>query len=95
MKTRYSIPQNVAWMMKIAWKVRKRVLVICILTAAFEILYGLNSISRRRLQGKIKRIPVDRHISICYYINRINQLVNSTEARRKCLIEHNIRQQQN
>lgn len=40
-KPKYSIAQNVAWMVKIAWKTRKRVLLFCVLTAALEILYSL------------------------------------------------------
>ncbi|MCD7717505.1 MAG: ABC transporter ATP-binding protein/permease [Lachnospiraceae bacterium] len=40
-KPAYGILQNVAWMIRIAWRVRKRVLVICVLTAVFEILYNL------------------------------------------------------
>lgn len=40
-KPKYTIPQNVWWMVKIAWKTRKRVLLFCLLTAALEILYNL------------------------------------------------------
>lgn len=40
-KPTYNIAQNVAWMVSIAWKTRKRVLVFCILTAALEVLYNL------------------------------------------------------
>ncbi|MCD7766352.1 MAG: ABC transporter ATP-binding protein/permease [Lachnospiraceae bacterium] len=40
-KPHYGILRNVAWMIRIAWRVRKRVLVICVLTAVFEILYNL------------------------------------------------------
>ena len=40
-KPKYGIPQNVWWMVKIAWKMRKRVLLFCVLTATLEILYNL------------------------------------------------------
>jgi len=40
-KPKYNIAQNLGWMVKIAWKTRKRVLLFCFLTAAFEILYNL------------------------------------------------------
>lgn len=40
-KPKYSLAQNVAWMVKIAWKVRKRVLLFCILAALVEVLYHL------------------------------------------------------
>ena len=40
-KPKYTIPQNVWWMVKIAWKTRKRVLLFCLLTAALEIVYNL------------------------------------------------------
>ena len=40
-KPKYGILQNVGWMVKIAWKVRKRVLLLCVLTALAEVLYSL------------------------------------------------------
>lgn len=40
-KPTYNVVQNVAWMVGIAWKTRKRVLLFCILTALLEILYNL------------------------------------------------------
>ena len=40
-KPKYNIAQNVGWMVKIAWKTRKRVLLFCVLTATLEILYNL------------------------------------------------------
>lgn len=43
-KPKYNIIQNVIWMMQHAWKVRKRVLVFCVLTAALEVLYNLTQL---------------------------------------------------
>ncbi|MCC8106818.1 MAG: ABC transporter ATP-binding protein/permease [Clostridiales bacterium] len=43
-KPAHGILQNVAWMTRIAWRVRRRVLVICVLTAVFEILYNLTQL---------------------------------------------------
>lgn len=40
-KPKYNIAQNVAWMIGIAWKTRKRVLLFCLLTAALEVVYNL------------------------------------------------------
>ena len=40
-KPKYNIAQNVWWMVKIAWRTRKRVLLFCVLTAVLEILYDL------------------------------------------------------
>ena len=40
-KPKYNAAQNVGWMVKIAWKVRKRVLFICVAMAALEVLYNL------------------------------------------------------
>lgn len=40
-KPKYNILQNVGWMVKIAWKTRKRVLLFCLLTASLEIIYQL------------------------------------------------------
>ena len=39
-KPKYNAAQNVGWMVKIAWKVRKRVLFICVAMAALEVLYN-------------------------------------------------------
>ena len=38
-KPKYNAAQNVGWMVKTAWKVRKRVLFICVAMAALEVLY--------------------------------------------------------
>ena len=43
-KPKYNIFQNVSWMMQHAWKVRKRVLVFCVLAAALEVLYNLTQL---------------------------------------------------
>ena len=40
-KPKYNIVQNVTWMIKLAWKVRKRVLLFCVLAALVEVLYNL------------------------------------------------------
>ena len=40
-KPKYNAAQNVGWMVKIAWKVRRRVLFICIAMAALEVAYNL------------------------------------------------------
>ena len=40
-KPKYNIAQNVGWMIKIAWRAGKRVLLFCVLTAALEIMYNL------------------------------------------------------
>ena len=40
-KPKYNIAQNVGWMVKLAWKTRKRVLLYCLLLATMEILYNL------------------------------------------------------
>ena len=40
-KTRYGVAQNVAWMVRTAWKTKKRVIVFCVLMAGLEILYHL------------------------------------------------------
>ncbi len=40
-KPKYGTFQNVAWMIKIAWGSRKRVLLFCILTAVLEVLFNL------------------------------------------------------
>lgn len=40
-KPKYHVAQNVGWMVKIAWKTRKRVLLFCLLTATLEIVYNL------------------------------------------------------
>lgn len=43
-KPKYNIAQNVGWMVKIAWKTRKRVLFFCVAMAALEILYNLTQL---------------------------------------------------
>ena len=40
-KPKYSLAQNVVWMVRLAWKVRKRVLLFCVLAALVEVLYNL------------------------------------------------------
>ena len=40
-RPKYNVAQNVGWMVKIAWKTRKQVLLFCVLTAGLEILYNL------------------------------------------------------
>ncbi len=40
-RPKYGIVSNVGWMAKIAWRVRKRVLVFCFVTAGLEIAYNL------------------------------------------------------
>ena len=40
-KPKYNAAQNVGWMVKIAWKVRKRVLFICVAMAALEVANNL------------------------------------------------------
>lgn len=40
-KPKYHIFQNVGWMVKIAWKNGKRVLLFCVLTAILEVLFNL------------------------------------------------------
>jgi ATP-binding cassette subfamily B protein len=40
-KAKYSVIQNVGWMVKIAWKNGKRVLLFCVLTALLEVLLNL------------------------------------------------------
>ena len=43
-KPKYNAAQNVGWMVKTAWKVRKRVLFICVAMAALEVLYNLTQL---------------------------------------------------
>lgn len=43
-KPKYNIAQNVGWMVKIAWKTRKSVILFCVLTATLEILYNLTQL---------------------------------------------------
>ena len=43
-KPKYNIAQNVGWMVKIAWKTRKSVMLFCVLTATLEILYNLTQL---------------------------------------------------
>ena len=40
-KPKYNIAQNVGWMVKIAWKNRKRTLLFCVLIAILEVLNNL------------------------------------------------------
>lgn len=44
MKPKYNIAQNVGWMVKIAWKTRKRVLFFCVAMAVLEVLYNLTQL---------------------------------------------------
>lgn len=43
-RPKYNIAQNVGWMVKIAWKTRKSVMLFCVLTATIEILYNLTQL---------------------------------------------------
>lgn len=43
-KPKYNTVQNVVWMIKIAWKKRKRVLLFCVLTAALEVLLNVTQL---------------------------------------------------
>ena len=43
-KPKYNTVQNVVWMVKIAWKNRKRVLLFCALTAILEVLLNLTQL---------------------------------------------------
>ena len=43
-KPKYNMLQNIWWMAKIAWKVRVRVLICVVLTAALEVLYNLTQL---------------------------------------------------
>ena len=43
-KPKYNTFQNVAWMIKIAWGSKKRVLLFCILTAVLEVLFNLTQL---------------------------------------------------
>ena len=40
-KPKYNVVQNVAWMLGLAWKIRKRVILFCLLTAGLEVGYNL------------------------------------------------------
>lgn len=40
-KPKYNAAQNVGWMVKIAWRVRRRVLFLCVAMAALEVAYNL------------------------------------------------------
>ena len=40
-KPKYNLVQNILWMVKLAWHVRKRVLLFCVLAALVEVLYNL------------------------------------------------------
>lgn len=56
-KPKYSLAQNVVWMIKLAWKVRKRVLLFCILAALVEVLHNL---AQLYIAPEILRL-VDQH----------------------------------
>lgn len=43
-KPRFNTVQNISWMVKIAWKHRKRVLLFCVLTAILEVLLNLTQL---------------------------------------------------
>lgn len=43
-KPKYNTLQNVWWMLRIAWKNRKRVLLFCFLTASLEVLFNLTQL---------------------------------------------------
>lgn len=43
-KPRFNTIQNISWMVKIAWKHRKRVLLFCVLTAILEVLLNLTQL---------------------------------------------------
>ena len=43
-KPKYNAIQNIGWMVKIAWKTRKRVLMFCVLTATLEVLLNLTQL---------------------------------------------------
>lgn len=43
-KPKYNIAQNIGWMVQIAWKTRKSVMLFCALTATLEILYNLTQL---------------------------------------------------
>lgn len=59
-KPKYNLVQNVLWMLKLAWKVRKRVLVFCVLAALIEVLYNL---AQLYIAPEILRL-VEQHASI-------------------------------
>lgn len=40
-KAKYGVGKNVGWMVKLAWRVRKRTLVFCLAMAALEVLYNV------------------------------------------------------
>lgn len=43
-KPKYNTVQNIGWMVKIAWKNRKRVLLFCVLTATLEVMLNLTKL---------------------------------------------------
>ena len=43
-KPKYNTVQNISWMVNIAWKNRKRVLLFCVLTAVLEVLLNLTQL---------------------------------------------------
>lgn len=59
-KPKYNILQNVGWMVKIAWRTRKRVLLFCLLLALLEIIYNLAElyIAPRILDLVEKQAPI-------------------------------------
>ena len=40
-KSKYNVLQNIQWVVKLAWKHGRRVLVCCILTASLEVMFNL------------------------------------------------------
>ena len=43
-KPKYNTAQNISWMVNIAWKNRRRVLLFCVLTAILEVLLNLTQL---------------------------------------------------
>ena len=44
LKPKYNMAQNVCWMVALAWRERKRVLVFVVLGALLDILYNLSQL---------------------------------------------------
>ena len=59
-KPKYNAAQNVGWMVKIAWKVRKRVLFLCVAMAALEVAVQPGAAVRRAGNIKPRRAPCPR-----------------------------------
>lgn len=61
-KPKYNTPQNVAWMVKLAWGCRKSVLLLCVATAALEVLLNLTQlyIAPQVLAQVEQRAPMGR-----------------------------------